>query len=206
MLCGQRRVGLNFKTTVKGKKMNRIVSLSMVLAVLMIAHSAWGKVITVTWDTDSYYRAFDDTELLEQPDGSYTADFIDQFIFNLDTQGSLNFSLSVPDNHGGFWPEWIEIADVSFASGVAPDNVTGWVKKDPYSDTSNLTNTWMWNNLNPGSYTLNVAGTAFIENYPLVSYWMEDLTFSAAPVPEPATLLLFGTGIAGLAAIGRRKD
>ena len=32
------------------------------------------------------------------------------------------------------------------------------------------------------------------------------VTGDSAPVPEPATLLLFGSGIAGLAAVGRRKS
>lgn len=38
------------------------------------------------------------------------------------------------------------------------------------------------------------------------SFIMDDFSFnSAAPVPEPSTLLLFGAGLAGLASAGRRK-
>ena len=32
-----------------------------------------------------------------------------------------------------------------------------------------------------------------------------DLTFNASPIPEPATMLLFGTGLIGVAAFGRKK-
>lgn len=34
---------------------------------------------------------------------------------------------------------------------------------------------------------------------------IDNVSITASPVPEPATMLLFGTGIAGLAAIRRRK-
>lgn len=39
----------------------------------------------------------------------------------------------------------------------------------------------------------------------MMAFRLTPTTDSNAPIPEPTTMLLFGTGIAGLAAVGRRK-
>lgn len=60
-----------------------------------------------------------------------------------------------------------------------------------------------------GNGSLSIIGNGWIwdQNYSFIggNGGIVNVTFDITPVPEPATMLLFGTGIAGLAAVGRRK-
>lgn len=66
--------------------------------------------------------------------------------------------------------------------------------------------TYQYRNINFGNlfqeieyFTITVSGTKLEDQHLIID------NVSITPVPEPATMLLFGAGIAGLAAVRRRK-
>ena len=63
---------------------------------------------------------------------------------------------------------------------------------------------WSWTANESGDYILKF-GVANAGDYSYDSYALFDATASATPIPEPTTLLLLGSGLIGLAGIGRRK-
>lgn len=121
------------------------------------------------------------------------------------TAGVWNIGLNVI-NHGNLGTDWYSDFKIS---------LTGSLKEDIVIPASS-------DEINYGYTTLNVTKDHYYKvkykwtndkyapddgldaNIQIVSGFFDNT--ATAPVPEPTTMLLFGTGLAGLAAFSRRKE